>query len=59
MNGEELYALYVTANLHCNNCEIDQWEDLGNEERNVWEYIAVLVAEAEPGPPGPRPAVIR
>lgn len=56
MTGEELYALYVNAQIHCNDCEVDQWEDLEASERRVWELMALRCNE--PPPPGPRPAVI-
>ena len=40
MNGEQLYELFVRANLDEFNCSVDPWEDLRPEDQGVWQRMA-------------------
>lgn len=38
--GQQLYYMYVTAQLELNNCTVDTWEQLSEEDKAVWEKVA-------------------
>lgn len=42
MDGEELYRKYADANFQ-QNIEIEDWEDLSESDKEVWNYTAMLV----------------
>lgn len=39
MSGEELYELWVAANL-TNNCGCEAWDDLEDLDRDCWNTLA-------------------
>lgn len=42
MTGEELYDYYIDANFQ-QNVEIEDWEDLNEADKEIWNYTAMLV----------------
>lgn len=43
--GQDLYALYTKKEEELNNCHCDGWEDLAEEEQDVWNAMAVSMRE--------------
>lgn len=42
MTGRGLYSIYTAANI-LNNVVVDKWEDLTEEEQEIWNRFADLV----------------
>jgi hypothetical protein len=40
MNGQELYEMYVQANIDVMNCGVEEWDALMTDDRVIWETMA-------------------
>lgn len=40
MTGKDLYQLYVRFNEELINCSVDSWDELLDEDKNVWDAMA-------------------
>lgn len=45
MTGQDLYQLYSDANAE-DSCMVPAWDEIEDEERNIWDRTAVLVSNA-------------
>lgn len=43
MSGQELYNMYVEA-MAAEGCVLDEWEQLGDIDRNAWDKVALQLA---------------
>jgi hypothetical protein len=39
MDGEQLYAMYAAAHA-LQNCSVEEWSALSEDDRNVWNFVA-------------------
>jgi hypothetical protein len=46
-NGQKLYERYAALTLEHNNCMMDQWEELAEDDRRAWELLGDEVAAHE------------
>lgn len=46
MTGEQLYALYAEGHAR-RDCSVDLWEELPEDEREVWRWMAGELALTE------------
>jgi hypothetical protein len=42
MTGEQLYSIYVQASRD-QNCLVDTWASLDNDEKDLWDGMASMV----------------
>lgn len=42
MSGLELYAKYAELQVELNNCTVDLWDELDENERRVWDALAEI-----------------
>jgi hypothetical protein len=47
MSGEELYALFSDACLSLQGCAVDCWDDLMDEDQEVWCDMAARIEEKQ------------
>lgn len=45
MNGEALYQIYAQLNASICDCDVDFWDDLSDEDQEVWNQLAVRVRQ--------------
>lgn len=45
MNGQHLYALYARKNIDIANCGVEDWDALEAEDREIWNAMAVAIAD--------------
>lgn len=43
MNGKDLYELWLTTLLDVQNCGADPWDELSDEDKEVWSRMAERV----------------
>lgn len=43
MNGQDLYNLYAEITLEIENCEVDSWDDLSDDNQQTWNRLAQKV----------------
>lgn len=42
MDGEDLYDFWAKE-MNGQNIEVDSWDEIGEEDRNAWNALAVMV----------------
>jgi hypothetical protein len=40
ITGDLVYSWYADAQITENNCEVEAWDDLYEEEKKAWEGVA-------------------
>lgn len=45
MTGQKLYQWYVEAHEDLNNTSVEEWDELTESDKLVWDYIAARVME--------------